>query len=64
MPALTAAQIPDGLVYGIVPIIFSAVFAWGAWITLVSARSEGTAKANAADIEDHEQRIRELEAKR
>jgi hypothetical protein len=59
-----AAQVPDGLLYGIVPIIFSALFAWGAWVTLHASRTEAQADSATADIADHETRLRALEARR
>lgn len=58
---MLSAQVPDGLLYGIVPIIFSALFAWGAWLTLSAARTDASSKANAAELADHEQRLRRLE---
>lgn len=45
-----AAQIPDGLIFGIVPVVLSLIFAWAAWVTLQTGR-----------VNDHERRIGDLE---
>jgi hypothetical protein len=72
---VVAANIPDGLIFGIVPTILGVVFAWGAWLTLLSTRTESSTIANRDDLaevakntkewkDDHEARLRALEGER
>lgn len=55
---ILAVEVPDGLVWGIVPVALGLIFAWGSWVTLNSA----TSRENSERLDDHETRIRKLEA--
>ncbi len=59
-----ATEIPDGLVYAVIPVSLTLIVALMAWIvrelsriSVANARSEQT-------LEDHERRIGELEHRR
>lgn len=53
-------SIPDGLAFGVAPVVLSLIFGWAAWVTLSTAG----VKDLDEKVVDHEARLRTLEAKR
>lgn len=53
-------SIPDGLAFGVAPVVLSLIFGWAAWVTLATAGLKGLDEK----VNDHEARLRALEARR
>ena len=63
-----AAEIPDGLLYGLAPVVAAAVFGLMAWmvrelgrVSSTNAATEARLEAGERRMDDHDSRLRELE---
>lgn len=61
---MVGAEIPDGVVYGIIPVVLGGMMALLAYIVRTLGKVDGRVAANEKDLTLHNERILYLERRR